>query len=320
VTSRCRFTFNSYSIRKDEQEVLDMDAPIILSFDVEEHYRIEAAAALQCPIPLREEYSRRVDSATRRLLDLLAAHQARATFFVVGDIAQAQPRLVRDIAAAGHEIASHGWDHRRVHCFSRDEFLEDVRNSKDVLEQVTGAAVQGYRAPTFSIDRQTGWAIDALVEAGFIYDSSIFPVRHDRYGIPDAPRTPFIAVGAQARLLELPPTTLRLSRFNLPVAGGGYFRLFPLRLLEAGTRQVRNLRPAAAMLYFHPWEFDVDQPRLPLSRLARWRTYVGIKSASRRLALLLSRHRFTRAIDVVGELTSQPLPEFQVWKNALCPV
>lgn len=290
---------------------------IVLSFDLEEHHRIEAAVNYDCPAGLRAAYGVRMETATRRLLDLLAEHNAKATFFTVGQIAIAYPQLIRDIHAAGHEIASHSWDHRRVHRLTPDEFAEDLRQSKDTLEQVCGEAVYGYRAPTFSIVRETGWAIDVLAEAGFAYDSSIFPVRHDRYGIPDAPRTPFVAVGQRERLLELPPTTLRHFGFNLPVAGGGYFRLFPLKLLEAGVRQVRKLQPSAAMLYFHPWEFDPDQPRLPLGRLSRWRTYVGIKSSLKRLGRLLSRHRFVRAMDVVDDLRDKTLPEFQVVGQSL---
>jgi polysaccharide deacetylase family protein (PEP-CTERM system associated) len=285
---------------------------IVLSFDVEEHHRIEAAAGYDCPSSICADYAVRMETATRRLLELLAQHAAQATFFVVGQIAVTHAKLIRDIYMAGHEIASHSWDHRRVHRFTPPEFAADLHKSKDALEQASGTAVRGYRAPTFSVVRETGWAIDVLAEAGFTYDSSIFPVRHDRYGIPDAPRTPFVAIGARGRLLELPPTTLRYCRFNLPVAGGGYFRLFPLGLLEAGVRQVQQLQPAAAMLYFHPWEFDADQPRLPLSRLSRWRTYVGTKSSLKRLDRLLSRHRFCRAMDVANELEGQALPEFRV--------
>jgi polysaccharide deacetylase family protein (PEP-CTERM system associated) len=291
-------------------------APIVLSFDIEEHHRIEAASGFNCPADLRLVYGGRMEVATRRLLEMLAKHGLHGTFFVVGQIAKSQPELVRDIHQAGHEIASHSWSHQRVHRFTPAAFpaafAEDLRRSKDALEQAAGVAVQGFRAPTFSIDRQTSWAIDVLAEAGFIYDSSIFPVRHDRYGIPDAPRSPFVALGARRRLLELPPTTLRYFRFNLPVAGGGYFRLFPLWLLEAGIRQVHKLRPAAAMLYFHPWEFDADQPRLPLGRLSRWRTYVGLKRSLPRLDRLLSRHRFWRAIDLVRALQDQSLQEFSI--------
>ncbi len=286
--------------------------PIVLSFDIEEHHRIEAAAGFNCPVELRSVYGGRMESATRRLLELLAKHKSHGTFFIVGQIAKSQPRLVRDIHEAGHEIASHSWSHQRVHRFTPAAFAEDLRRSKDALEQAAGVEVVGFRAPTFSIDRETGWAIDVLADAGFIYDSSIFPVRHDRYGIPDAPRSPFIAVGTRQRLIELPPTTLRYCRFNLPVAGGGYFRLFPLWLMEAGVRQVHKLHPSAAMLYFHPWEFDPDQPRLPLGRTSRWRTYVGLKRSLSRLDRLLSRHCFSRAIDVVRALHGQSLHEFQV--------
>ncbi len=243
---------------------------------------------------------------------MLALHDAKATFFIVGQLAQSHPLLIRDIHRAGHEIASHSWDHRRVHCFTPAQFAEDLHKSKDALEQVCGERVQGFRAPTFSIVRQTGWAIDVLAEAGFTYDSSIFPVRHDRYGIPNAPRVPFYAVAHRCRMLELPPTTLRGLGYNLPVAGGGYFRLFPLVLMEAGVRQVLRSYPSAAMLYFHPWEFDANQPRLPLSRLSRWRTYVGTQRSLARLGKLIKRHRFCRAIDLVQRLQSVTLPEFSV--------
>lgn len=286
--------------------------PIVLSFDIEEHYRIEAAAGYDCPASLRSVYCGRMELATRRLLELLVKHNAHGTFFIVGEIARSHPRLVREIHDSGHEIASHSWNHQRVHRFKPATFADDLRQSKDALEQAAGAEVLGFRAPTFSVDRATGWAIDVLADAGFIYDSSIFPVRHDRYGIPDAPRSPFIALGATRRLIELPPTTLRCFRFNLPVAGGGYFRLFPLGLLEAGIRQVQKLYPAAAMLYFHPWEFDPKQPRLPLGRLSSWRTYVGSTRSLSRFDRLLSRHRFCRAIDLARTLQAQPLPEFRI--------
>lgn len=286
--------------------------PVILSFDIEEHHRIEAAAGHVCPADLQATYSARMAATTYRLLDQLATHETKATFFIVGEIATTRPKLVRDIHAAGHEVASHSWNHQRVHRFSPAGFADDLRKSKDVLEQVTGAAVHGFRAPTFSVVRQTAWAIHEIANAGFAYDSSIFPVRHDRYGISDAPRTPFIAVSEGSQIMELPPTTLRIGRFNLSVAGGGYFRLFPLALMNAGVRQVSRLHPAAAMLYFHPWEFDPGQPRLPLSRLSGFRTYVGMARSVPRLGRLLKRYHFSRAIDVVRHLEEQDLPRFRV--------
>jgi polysaccharide deacetylase family protein (PEP-CTERM system associated) len=276
---------------------------VILSFDVEEHDRIEAAAGLAVGPALKAEYRRRVEPATRWLLDELARFDVKATFYVVGETARRNKALVRAMVEAGHEVGSHSWDHRRVHNLTPATFREDVRKSRDVLEQITGQPVRGYRAPTFSVVRQTAWAIDVLAEQGFAYDSSIYPVWHDRYGVPRAPRAPFRVRGTTHELLELPPVTLRLLRTNLPVGGGGYFRLLPLCFMKWGLRQVaRRCEPAVAMLYFHPWEFDPDQPRLPLSRLRRFRTYVGIHRTRGRLRGLLEGRRFARAIDVAKRL------------------
>ncbi len=285
----------------------------VASFDIEEHHRIEAAVSLEIAADDRAEYARRMEATTRQLLEQLDSARVQASFYVVGEIARTHPRLVRDIQDAGHEVGSHSWDHRRVHHFTAESFREDLLKSKDALEQVTGAAVVGFRAPTFSVVRETAWAIDVLAECGFEYDSSIFPVRHDRYGIVDAPRGPFLAVGREREILELPPLTLRLAGQNLPVAGGGYFRLFPLGFLRAGLRQAhRDTPPRTGMLYFHPWEFDPGQPRLPLKRLARWRTYVGVKRTTARLRSLLRTFRFRRAIDVARELRNSgaELPRF----------
>jgi polysaccharide deacetylase family protein (PEP-CTERM system associated) len=284
----------------------DHSMPIVLSFDVEEHDRIEAAAGLTLSPGLKGHYRDRLGESTRWLLDSLAAAEVRATFFIVGQVAAYDPGLVRSISAAGHEVASHGWDHRRVLAMTPDEFREDMRSSKDALEQVTGAAVVGYRAPTFSVVGRTAWAIDILAESGMEYDSSIYPVRHDRYGVPDAPRAPFWAVGERSTILELPPATLRVARANVPMGGGGYFRLFPLWLTERALRQTAaDCRPPVAMLYFHPWEFDPGQIRLPLRGLNRFRTYVGLARTRGRLARLLARYRFSRAADVAWELSGR---------------
>ncbi len=295
----------------------DIAPAIVLSFDVEEHHRIEAAAKLQLDPALKALYDARLEPSTRHLLDQLAEHGINATFFVVGEIAISHPTLVRDIHRMGHEVASHGWDHQRVHRFTPQSFLMDLRRSKDALEQVTGAAVVGYRAPTFSIVRETSWAIDVLGEAGLLYDSSIYPVRHDRYGIHQAPRAPFFAQGKTDSILEFPPATLRMLGLNVPVGGGGYFRLLPLWVMEQALRQsLRDCRPRVAMIYFHPWEFDPDQPRLPLRPLNRFRTYVGVKKTRDRLAQLLRRHAFSRAMDLVPTLSAGPLPSFRVCDSA----
>ena len=277
---------------------------VILSFDIEEHHRIEAASHLSIPPDRQIYYRDRMETSTRWLLDQLAARDLKATFFVVGELAQLSRGLIHAIAQAGHEVGSHGWDHRRVLGMSPEAFRQDVRQSKDALEQATGNGVSGYRAPTFSIVRQTAWALEILAEEGYLYDSSIYPVRHDRYGIPDVPLTPFLVRTKSGPILEVPPLTLRCLGMNLPVGGGGYFRLLPGFLMSWGIRQMRRRgRGVPAMLYFHPWEFDAGQDRLPLSRSSRLRTYGGIKTSRRRLEDLLERgHRFERADDVSRDL------------------
>jgi polysaccharide deacetylase family protein (PEP-CTERM system associated) len=293
----------------------DFPPRAVLSFDVEEHWRIEAAAGLTVPEDDKHYYAGRVAEPTLWALDQLARHGQKATFYIVGQLARAQPDLVRAIHAAGHEVASHGWDHRRVLAMTPDEFRQDIRQSKDALEQITGEAVAGYRAPTFSVVRRTAWALDVLAEEGLRYDSSIYPVRHDRYGVPDAPRGPFLARGERHALLELPPARLDMLGLRLPMGGGGYFRLLPLFLLEQAVVQVlRAGRPPVAVLYFHPWEFDPGQARLPLGRVSRFRTYVGMSRSRPRLVALLRRFRFTRAIDVVEELEvhRDELPSFDI--------
>jgi polysaccharide deacetylase family protein (PEP-CTERM system associated) len=282
---------------------------IVLSFDVEEHYRIEAGSHLDMGPEYRRHCRERVDVATRWLLEMLEEAGVRATFFIVGQIARDNPRLVKDIAAGGHEVASHGWDHQRVHRFTPATFAADIRQSKDALEQVTGQAVVGYRAPTFSVMRQTAWALDVLAEEGMQYDSSIYPVRHDRYGVPDAPRSPFLARGREHSLLELPPVTLRMLGTNVPMGGGGYFRLFPLFLTRWAVRQtLRQTSPPVAMLYFHPWEFDPEQEQMPLGLVSRFRTYVGVRKTRGRLKKLLTEFQFSAAADVARQLDRRSLP------------
>jgi polysaccharide deacetylase family protein (PEP-CTERM system associated) len=286
---------------------------IVLSFDIEEHHRIEAAVGVQVGLQLRAIYAERMAVTTRWLLDELVDANHNATFFIVGEIGRSHPRLVRAISDAGHEIASHSWDHRRLHTLTPSAFREDLRLSKDALEQAAGAPVLGYRAPTFSLDRQTAWAIDVLAEEGFQYDSSIYPVRHDRYGVPDAPRGPFRVGGANSEMLELPPTSLRLGPARLPMGGGGYFRLFPTRFMEWSiTQTARECTPAVSMIYFHPWEFDPHQPRLPLPLLSRVRTYAGVYRSQPRLRELLHTHRFVRAIDAAQALDGKALPSFRL--------
>ncbi len=287
--------------------------PFILSFDVEEHNRIEAAVGLEVDSKLKGDYRERMTRMTEWILEKLADGNIRATFFIVGQIGNENPKLVRAIHDAGHEVASHGWDHRRIHVMTPATFREDVLRSTDTLEQVTGAGIVGYRAPTFSVVKKTAWALDVLAEAGLLYDSSIYPVRHDRYGVPGAPRGPFMARGCHNEILEIPPATVRLGGVNVPVGGGGYFRLLPFPLTKlALSLSRRDPRTGATVLYFHPWEFDPDQPRLPLKRLSRFRTYVGIRHSQRRLTRLLSGYSFVRAVDLARRLQERHhmLPRF----------
>ena len=241
----------------------------------------------------------RLAASTDRVLALFAEAGVRATFFVLGWNAERHPEVVRRVAEAGHEIASHGYGHRMIFEQSPDEFRDDVRRAKALLEDLTGQAVWGYRAPTFSITEQSRWALDILADEGYRYDSSIFPIRHDRYGIPSAPRFLHAVAGGNGRtLVEFPPTTLRLLGCNLPVAGGGYLRLVPARLVRAALRRV-NRQGHPAIVYFHPWELDPDQPRMPLRGLRRFRHYVNLARTADKLRLLLRGLAFTTARAVV---------------------
>lgn len=301
----------------DEAEPLAWSfAPsLILSFDIEEHDRIEAASRSRISNSLKAVYAHRMEAATRRLLERLAHSSTQATFFIVGEIAKSHPRLIADIASAGHEIGAHSWRHQRVQQFDARGFAEDLRITKDALEQAGQSRVYGFRAPTFSITRDTAWALDVLAEHGYAYDTSIYPVRHDRYGIPDAPRCPFLAVGpGGGTMFELPPVTYRMFNQNFPVGGGGYFRLFPLWVTKQSIRQMMlTTAPPVAMLYFHPWEFDPEQPKLPLAMVSKWRTYVGVKKCFAKLVDLLNSFTYRRAIDVVSELheVRHALPRFE---------
>ena len=246
-----------------------------LSIAVEDYFHVSAFEAV-APAAGWEGRELRVERNTERLLQMLAEQGAPATFFILGWVAERCPDLVRRIAAAGHEIASHGFGHRRVGTQSREEFRSDLRRSKAVLEDLTGSPVLGYRAPSYSISARTWWAFDELHAAGFRYDSSIFPVRHDLYGLADWPRFAGPAERADGgawkpaqgaadgrpRLLEIPITTLALGGRNWPIAGGGYFRLFPYALTRWGLRRINQQDRQPFVFYLHPWEVDPDQPRL----------------------------------------------------------
>ncbi len=259
--------------------------------DVEEHFQV---SAFEGSVP-REDWDgleSRVAGNVERLLVLLAEHDARGTFFVLGWIAERHPGIVRDIAAAGHEVASHGCDHRRVTDQSRDQFRESARRSKGVLEDLVGMPVLGFRAPSFSIVKGREWALDVLIEEGYRYDSSLFPVRRRGYGYATGQRDPYWIERPAGRLYEVPPATLRRVGVNLPAAGGAYFRIFPYGLVGAAFRQAER-RDVPATFYVHPWEIDPDQPRLAVPTSARFRHYTGLHRTLPRLRRLLSEFRFT---------------------------
>jgi polysaccharide deactylase family protein, PEP-CTERM locus subfamily len=271
-----------------------------LTFDVEEYFHAEAFARVLRP----EEWptlESRVTRSTERLLDILDRERVRATFFVLGWVAERHPALVREIASLGHEIACHGYGHRMIQHLSRPEFERDVTRAKRALEDVVGRPVLGYRAPTFSIMRATLWSLDVLVEAGFRYDSSIFPVVHDRYGIPDAPRFPHrLKAPNGGEITEFPMSTVMLLGRRLPVAGGGYFRLFPYRVTRRAIARINGERQPA-MVYLHPWEIDPDQPRLPVGPLTRFRHLVNVGKTESRLRRLIAELSFAPASEVLAE-------------------
>jgi polysaccharide deacetylase family protein (PEP-CTERM system associated) len=258
--------------------------------DVEEYFQVSAME----PHVARgrwDQMESRVERSTRLILDLMAERDARGTFFVLGWIAERHPGLVRDIAAAGHEVASHGWGHRRVTHITPEQFRRSVRASREVLEDLSGAPVLGYRAPSFSIAAGCEWALDVLLEEGYRYDSSRFPVRRRGYGFAAGGRDPHWLDRPAGRLGEVPPATLRVGGKNLPAGGGAYFRLFPYALVRAAFREAER-RGAPATFYIHPWEVDPEQPRIPVPPATRVRHYGGLRHTTPRLRRLLGEFRF----------------------------
>ena len=276
-----------------------------LTIDVEEHFQVHAFERA-IGRDAWERYPSRVVANTRRILRTLAGRQVRATFFVLGWVAERHPELVREIAAAGHEIGTHGYWHELIYRQTPAEFADDLRRSIAAIERAApGVQLLGYRAPAFSITRKSLWALDVLRECGLRYDSSIFPLAaHDRYGIADAER---FASQVRPGLWELPVSTVRLAGRNLPVAGGGYFRLYPLWLTRQAIRRI-NAEGQPAVIYLHPWEFDPEQPRVPgAPALARFRHYVNIGKTERRLGALLGEFAFGSMSDAfAGQLAAEP--------------
>lgn len=261
-----------------------------LTIDVEDYYHVSAFEGVVRPEDWPSQESR-VEKNTGKILNILAAHGIKATFFVMGWVAERYPQLVRDIVTGGHEIGCHSYLHRRIYTLSSEEFREDTRKAKAILEEVSGRPVFGYRAPTYSITPKSLWALDILQGLGFRYDSSIFPIRHDMYGIPDAPRFPYKLPDHD--MMEYPISTALFLGRNIPVSGGGYFRLFPYWLTKAALRSINNNEGRPFIFYLHPWEVDPGQPRFThASALSRFRHYNNLQKTEDRFGRLLKNFTF----------------------------
>jgi polysaccharide deacetylase family protein (PEP-CTERM system associated) len=279
---------------------MTMSITNFLSIDVEDYFHVSAFETITPPGSW-DVCEFRVDRNTEKILRILEEHEVKATFYVLGWVARRFPELVRAIARQGHEVASHGYGHRRVTTQSRAEFRDDIRQSKGLLEDLTGLPVWGYRAPSYSIGLDSLWAFDELKAAGYRYDSSVFPIRHDFYGIPDWPRFPFCVWrrgdadwepgagdGIASRFLEIPITTLSLAGRNIPIAGGGYFRLFPYALTRWGLRRINQGEQRPFVFYLHPWELDPEQPRMVGAGFkSRLRHYLNLEKTEGRFRNLL---------------------------------
>ncbi len=262
-----------------------------MSVDVEDYFHVSAFDGI-VPRSNWPQMESRVCANTQRLLDIFDEFGVRSTFFVLGWVADQHPQLVRDIAGRGHEIASHGYSHRLVYDQTPAAFRQDVRRAKHLLEDVTGASVGGYRAPSFSVTARSLWALDVLTEEGHWYDASIFPVRHDRYGLPGSPRHPYCVQRDGGSIIEIPASTVRVGPMSIPIAGGGYFRILPYAWTRWGIARLNRLEQQAAVFYVHPWEIDPDQPRLAAGWLSRFRHYRNLHKTESRLRVLLTDFKF----------------------------
>lgn len=268
-----------------------------MTVDVEDFFHVSAFESVISPSQWND-YQPRVDTNTRRLLDLFAKKGIKSTFFVLGWVAERYPDLIKEIHSQGHEVASHGYAHRRVTLLSRNEFLQDVKRSKDHLEDLLGEQIIGYRAPSFSIGYSNEWAFEVLAELGFKYSSSTYPVNHDLYGSPDWPR---FAYNRPENILEIPIPTLRIMGKQIPIGGGGYFRLYPYKITEKLVSKYLRQEKQPYSFYFHPWEIDAGQPRLKNAPLkSRFRHYVNLHRTEAKLIRLLDDFNWSTMRDVYG--------------------
>jgi len=277
-----------------------------LTVDVEDYYHV---AALAPEIPRDSWGSResRVVGNTQKLLGIFEQFDVQATFFVLGWVAERHPHLVREIVNSGHEVACHGYSHRLVYEQSDKEFFEETRRAKNLLENIIGSSVLGYRAASYSIVRRSLWALDILLDLGFKYDSSIFPIHHDRYGIPNAARIPHrMSTPKGKTIVEWPLSTATAFGCKVPVAGGGYFRLLPYSLTRWGLGSINRRESMPFIFYLHPWDIDPDQPRVSASWLSRFRHYTNLEKCEGRLRLLLRDFKFGTARDGLARLDLFP--------------
>lgn len=287
-----------------------------LTVDVEDYFHV-AAFADQVKPENWNGYELRVVANTQRLLNLFDQQNVKATFFILGWVAEKVPELVREIAAQGHEIACHGFSHQLIYKQSRNLFYEETHKSKSLLEDIIGKPVAGYRAASYSITRKSLWALDVLGELGFEYDSSIVPIHHDFYGIPDTPRAPYVICSPEGHeFIEFPPTTLSLPGLNLPVAGGGYFRLYPYWFSKAALRWINRHDQLPFIFYLHPWEVDPDQPRMQGKLTSRFRHYNNLHKCYARLEKLLQAFEFSTVRDVLST-QQQPTASFDLNQPAI---
>ena len=271
-----------------------------LTVDVEEYYHALVFQEGTRGAPT-ERLESRVEASIQRVLALMASAGAKATFFVLGQVAAAHPAMVRTIKGQGHEIACHGHRHEPISRLTPEQFRADIKQAKVVLEDLAGEPILGYRAPNFSIGRDQAWAYDILLEEGFRYDSSIYPIRHDSYGDHGAPRFPYeLRRQGPHNLMQVPIGTVRLFGMNLPIGGGGYFRLLPFSLIHHGIRRVNVAEKRPIVFYFHPWELDPDQPRPSMPWRNRFRHYVGMRKEEAKLARLLRAFQFDTVRAMVG--------------------
>lgn len=280
-----------------------------LTVDVEDYFQVNAFAK-DIPRDSWSGYPLRVEDNTRRILDLFDHYEVKATFFVLGWVAERLPALVREIVHRGHELASHGYGHELVYAIGPERFRQDVRLSKNILENISGQKIRGYRAPSYSITAKSLWALRILVEEGFAYDSSIFPIRHDVYGIPGGERFPHDIQTESGPIREFPISTLEVKlpgkKFSLPIAGGGYLRLLPAPVVGRAIRKINEGEKKPAVVYFHPWEIDPGQPRIASGWKSRFRHYLNLEKMEGKVEYLLERVKFGTMGEVL--LKSPPAP------------